>query len=135
VGDEFLVQFCFDSERKNVPGVCKFMSWLLLSSTPKHMEQPNWEIILKIAGLITMIAFAFVAGNTLRKVDLGAFGSDNESKRKVAMKLVANIFIFLCLGLILIGGLFKIFNDQVTLLLFIAGLGALGIKLVFDLKQ
>lgn len=99
------------------------------------MEQPNWEIILKIAGLITMIAFAFVAGNTLRKVDLGAFGSDNESKKKVTMKLVANIFIFLCLGLILVGGLFKIFNDQVTLLLFIAGLGALGIKLVFDLKQ
>ena len=82
-----------------------------------------------------MIAFAFVAGNTLRKVDLGAFGSDNESKKKVTKKLVANIFIFLCLGLILVGGLFKIFNDQVTLLLFIAGLGALGIKLVFDLKQ
>lgn len=99
------------------------------------MQQINWDIILKIAGMITMIAFAVIAGSTLRKVDLGAFGSDNESKKIVAMKLVANIFIFLCLGLILIAGFFKIFNDQVTLLLFIAGLGALGIKLVFDLKK
>ena len=99
------------------------------------MEQINWDNILKIAGMATLVAFAIIAGSTLRKVDLGAFGSDNDSKRKVAMKLVANIFIFLCLGLILIAGFFKIFNDQVTLLLFIAGLGALGIKLVFDLKQ
>lgn len=99
------------------------------------MEQINWEVILKIFGMITVIAFTIVAGNTLSKVDLGAFGSDNESKRKVAMKLVANIFIFLCLGLILVAGFFKIFNDQVTLLLFIAGLAALGIKLVSDLKQ
>lgn len=82
-----------------------------------------------------MIAFAFVVGKTLRKVDLGAFSSDNDSKKKVAMKLVANIFIFLCLSLILIAGFFKIFNGQVTLLLFIAGLGALGLKIVFDLKQ
>ena len=51
------------------------------------------------------------------------------------MKLVANIFIFLCLGLILVAGLFKIFNDQVVLLLFISGLGAIGIKIVFDLKN
>lgn len=85
--------------------------------------------------MITVIAFTIVAGNTLSKVDLGAFGTDNESKRKVAMKLVANIFIFLCLGLILVAGFFKIFNDQVTLLLFIAGLAALGIKLVSELKQ
>ena len=99
------------------------------------MQQIDLDIILKIAGMITMIAFAIIAGSTLRKVDLGAFGSDNESKRIVAMKLVANIFIFLCLGLILIAGFFKIFNDQVTLLLFVAGLGALGIKLVFDLKK
>lgn len=99
------------------------------------MQEINWEIILKIAGLLTIIAFAFIAGSTLRKVDLGAFGEDSKSKRIVAMKLVANIFIFLSLGLILIAGIFKIFNDQVTLLLFIAGLGALGIKLVFDLKN
>jgi hypothetical protein len=99
------------------------------------MQQTDWETILKIAGMITVIAFAFIAGSTLSKIDLGAFGSDNDSKRKVAMKLVANVFIFLSLGLILVAGFFKIFNDQVTLLLFVAGLGALGIKLVFDLKK
>ena len=99
------------------------------------MEQLNWETILKIAGMIALISFAIIAGNTLKNVKLAEFGSDNESKRKVAMKLVANIFIFLCLGLILIAGFFKLFNDQVVLLLFISGLGALGIKLVFDLKK
>lgn len=99
------------------------------------MEQLSWETVLKIAGMIALIAFAIIAGNTLKNVKLGEFGSDNESKKKVAMKLVANIFIFLCLGLILVAGFFKIFNEQVILLLFVSGLGALGVKLVFDLKQ
>ena len=99
------------------------------------MEQINLDTILKISGLVAIIFFSVIAGNTLKNVKLGEFGSDNESKRKIAMKLVANIFIFLCLGLILVAGLFKIFNDQVVLLLFISGLGAIGIKIVFDLKN
>lgn len=99
------------------------------------MEQINLDTILKISGLVAIIFFSVIAGNTLKNVRLGDFGSDNESKRKIAMKLVANIFIFLCLGLILVAGLFKIFNDQVVLLLFISGLGAIGIKIVFDLKN
>ena len=82
------------------------------------MQEFNWDIISKIAGMLTVIALAVIAGNTLSKVELGAFGEDNESKRKVAMKLVANVFIFLSLSLIVITGIFKIFNEQVTLLLF-----------------
>ena len=93
------------------------------------MEQLTSDIILKTVGMIVMIAFAIIASNTLRNIRLDHIGNDVDSKRKVAMKLVANIFIFLCLGLILIAGLFKIFNDQVILLLFVAGLAALGVNL------
>ncbi|MBI1770012.1 MAG: hypothetical protein HYR67_16725 [Bacteroidetes bacterium] len=99
-----------------------------------ELEQICADFTLKVGGMITLIILAFIAGNTLKNVKLNEFGDDKPSKMKVAMKLVANIFIFLCLELILIAGIFRLFNDQVVLLLFVSGLAALGVKLVSDLK-
>jgi hypothetical protein len=97
------------------------------------MQQIDAEITLKIIGIIALISFAVIASNTLRNVKLGEFGDDNATKRKVAMRLVANIFIFLGLGLILLAGAFKLISDQLFVILFIAGLAALGIKVGTDL--
>jgi len=99
------------------------------------MEQLNCDIILKIGGLITLIILAFIAGKTLKDINIAPFGIDNESKSKAIMKIVRSIFIYLCISLILVAGIFKLFQEQVVLLLFLAGLGALGINLVKELKE
>jgi hypothetical protein len=99
------------------------------------MEQLNCDIILKLGGLITIIFLAFIAGKTLKDLKIEPFGTDGESKSKAMMKIVRSIFIFLCLCLTLIAGIYKLFQEQVILLLFIAGLGALGINLIKELKE
>ena len=99
------------------------------------MEPLTWDIILKIAGLVVIIFLALIASSGIRHIKIDHFGSDNDSKRKVLMKLIANLYIFLSLCLILITGIFKMFNEQVILLLFVSGLAGLGVKLIIDLKD
>lgn len=99
------------------------------------MEQLNCDIILKIGGLITIIVLAFIAGKTLKDVNIAPFGNDNVSKSKAIMKIVGSLYIFLSLCLILVAGIFKLFHEQVVLLLFVSGLAGLGIKLIADLKK
>jgi len=93
------------------------------------------DLILKITGVVGLIAISFFATSTLSKIKLDQLGDDNESKRKIAMKLVANVFIFLSITVIIFAGIFKIFHEQVILLLFVSSLAALGVKLVVDLKR
>lgn len=99
------------------------------------MDTISWDIIFKIAGIVAIIFLASIASAIFRHVKLDQFGSDNDSKRKVSMKLIAYLFIFLGICLILIAGIFGLFHEQVNLLLFVSGLTALGIKIVSDLKK
>ncbi len=99
------------------------------------MNTETAEIILKTAALIVLPLLAWVASSVFKNIKINEFGEDNKAKRHVLMKLIANLFIYLCLCLIVIAGIFKIFNEQVILLLFVSGLTGLGVKLVTDLKD
>lgn len=99
------------------------------------MSEINWEIILKIGGMIILAVFATVAGGTLKNAKIGDFGGHDTGKERYAIKLITNIFGFLILELIIVAGIFKVFNEQVILLLFVACLGIFGVKFAFDLKK
>jgi hypothetical protein len=99
------------------------------------MDQINLNVVLQLSGLVTIMFLSFIAVKTLKYIKIESFGNDDVSKAKAFNKIVRSIFIFLCLCLILLAGIFKLFQEQVILLLFIAGLGALGINFIKEFKE
>ncbi len=105
-------------------------------------------MLFKIIGMICLVMIVYISFLTVKHSQIDKFGGDstfppdlikeiNELKRKTIFKLITNFFILTVIAVALIGNILnpEALSNQITLVIFIAGVTSLGIKLGFDLSK
>ena len=95
------------------------------------------ELGVKIVALL-VLAFALSQARRVTNdvaANAGQFGKDNERKRKVVFRAIFNFYIAFAIVIVVVCGLFGLFQRELFVGALIALLAGLGVKMTYDIKD
>ena len=95
------------------------------------------ELALKASALI-LLGYALSQARRVTNdvaANAGQFGDDNERKRKVVFRAIFNFYIAFATIIVVICGIFALFQRELFVAALIALLTGLGIKMSYDIKD
>lgn len=95
------------------------------------------ELGVKIVALL-VLAYALSQARRVTNdvaANAGQFGDDNERKRKVVFRAIFNFYIALAIVVVVVCGLFGLFQRELFVGVLIALLTGLGVKMSYDIKD
>jgi hypothetical protein len=104
-----------------------------------NADQLNTNVELGVKA-IALVVLAYALSQARRvtndvAANAGQFGDDNERKRKVVFRAIFNFYIAFATIIIVVCGLFGLFQHELFVAALIALLTGLGVKLTYDIKD
>jgi hypothetical protein len=114
------------------------LSSLDVSSLPVNADQLTTTIELGVK-VVALLVLAYALSQARRVTNdvvanAGQFGDDNERKRKVVFRAIFNFYIAFAI-VIVVCGLFGLFQGELFVGALIALLTGLGVKMSYDIRD